>query len=334
MPAPQTAIGKLVQETILKFPASSKSAIAELLYANNPQLFNSKEHARTLVRSYTNALGGRYNSNEVAHEAGFTSTNPFGLNYSRCKDREFYNLPISSNNILWLSDIHFPNHDIKALTAALNYGKEKNINCIVLGGDILDNEPFTSHDAPPPSKDDVLDWFDMVEDFLDMLNREFPNAHKIWLEGNHDNWYMRYLIKKAPMLFGDSYYHLPQRLNLKEKNIEFFEQHIIIRAGKLHMVHGHTMVKGIISPVNPARGLFLKAKSSVIIGHVHQNSYHPERNFKGELIGCWSVGCLCTLAPSYDPHNTKHGTGFAHITTSENGNFNVQLKDIYNGDII
>jgi predicted phosphodiesterase len=333
MPRETTVIGKLVQETILKFPASSKSAIAELLHVNHPHLFNSKEHARTLVRSYTNSLGNAKVKDAVEHNSEFSAQNPFGLNYSRCKEREFVTLPISSNNILWLSDIHFPNHDIQALTAALNYGKQQNINCIVLGGDILDNEPFTSHDAPPPSKDDVLDWFDMVEEFLDMLNKEFPNAEKVWLEGNHDNWYMRYLMKKAPVLFGDSYYHLPKRLNLKDKNVEFLSQNKILKAGKLMMLHGHTVMRGMFSPVNPARGVFMKLKTSAIIGHVHQTSSHSESNLKSEIIACWSVGCLCTLAADYDPHNTKHNLGFAHILVDEKGDYEVHNKRIINGKI-
>jgi predicted phosphodiesterase len=331
--AKQTARGKLVQETILKFPNTSKHGIAELLFTNHPHLFDSKEHARYLVRNYTGS-GSKNYATQADYKGNFTPQNQYGLNYSKCKKREFVNLPTSSNNILWLSDIHFPNHDIEALTAALDYGKKMKVNCIVLGGDILDNEPFTNHDAPPPSKDDVIEWFDMVEDFLDMLNNHFPKAHKVWLEGNHDNWYVRYLMKKAPVLFGDEYYRLPQRLNLKNKNVEFLEQHKILRAGKLQLLHGHTLVKGFIAPVNPARGVFLRTKSSTLIGHVHQNSYHPERNMKGEIIGCWSVGCLCTLSPDYDPHNTKHGNGFAHITTEKNGNFNVQLKEIFNGKIL
>lgn len=332
--AKKTAAAKVVIETLQKFPNSSKNAIAEMLYINYPQLFNSKEHARTLVRSYTDSLGRVSSKNPVEHNSEYTAKNPFGLGYSKAKERVFIDLPKTSNNIIWLSDIHFPNHDIKALTAALNYATEVNANCIILGGDILDNEPFTNHDGSPPGKDDVVEWFEMAEDFLRMLHEKFPNAHKVWIEGNHDNWYMRFLMKKAPVLFGDEYYHLPQRLNMKAYNVEFLEQNKLLRIGKLLAAHGHTLIKGIFSPVNPARGLFLKTKSSTIIGHVHQNSYHPERNMKGEIIGCWSVGCLCTLAPDYDPHNTKHGHGFAHIKTEHNGNFTVTLKEIYNGKIL
>jgi predicted phosphodiesterase len=240
---------------------------------------------------------------------------------------------LSSNNILWLSDIHIPNQDNEALKLAIDYGVKNKINCIVLGGDILDNTPFTNHDAPPPSADDVVEWFEYCEIFLSHLRTKFPKAHIVWLEGNHDNWFVRYLMKKAPMLFNDPYFRLPQRLNLKKYNVDFYEQNIVVRAGKLHMLHGHTIVRGFMAPVNAARGVFMRAKSSMIIGHVHSTSNHSETNIKEEPISCWSVGCLCTLAPDYDPHNTKHNVGFAHILVEKNGDFEVLNKRIINNKI-
>jgi hypothetical protein len=198
----------------------------------------------------------------------------------------------------------------------------------------MDNTPFTAHDAPPPSPDDVRDFFEMTQTFLNWLRAKFPKAHIIWIEGNHDNWLMRWLMKKAPILFNDPYYHLPQRLDLKKYNVDFFTQEVILQMGKLNASHGHTIVKGVFAPVNAARGAFVKTKSNYIIGHVHTTSQHIESNIKGEQIGCYSVGCLCELSPSYDPHNTKHNLGFAHITVEDSGGFQVNNKMIINGKIV
>ena len=325
---------KLVIAALEKFPNSSKHSIAKYLFEKHPLHWNSLDSARYNVRELTGATGIRNAEINIKRKVEYTPSNQYGLGESKAKKRQFVNIPTNYNNIIWMSDIHFPNHDIEAITAALDYAKKVKINCIVLGGDILDNEPFTNHDAPPPSATDVVDWFTMVENFLDMLKKHFPQAKIYWLEGNHDAWYKRYLMKKAPVLFNDEYFRLPQRLGLKKRGIEFLDDNIILKAGALHLSHGHTLVRGFLAPVNPARGLFLKTKSNYIMGHVHQNSYHPERNVKGEIIGCWSVGCLCTLAPDYDHHNTKHGQGFAHITVGERGAFKVDLKEIYNGRIL
>ena len=100
------------------------------------------------------------------------------------------------------------------------------------------------------------------------------------------------------------------------------------------MTHGHLNIKGIFAPVNPARGVFLKAKTSLLIGHCHQVSEHTETTLKGKLISCWSTGCLCTLYQPYDPHNTKHSHGFAHVTVQKNGDYSVYNKRIFNGVIL
>jgi predicted phosphodiesterase len=313
-------------EYLEKFPSISKSSIAAKLYNDNAHIFSNVEDARTTLRRLTGA-------NKEFSSKKINIPHTPDLPPSIMKNREFVDLPISSNKILWLSDIHIPNQDNDALNLAIEYGVKNKINCIVLGGDLLDNTPFTNHDAPPPSANDVIDWFEYCQIFLSHLRTKFPKAHIVWIEGNHDNWYVRYLMKKAPMLFNDEYFRLPQRLDLKKYNVDFYEQHIVVRAGKLHMLHGHTIVRGFMAPVNAARGVFMRAKSSMIIGHVHSTSNHSETNIKEEPISCWSTGCLCTLAPDYDPHNTKHNLGFAHILVEENGEFEVINKRIINNKI-
>lgn len=318
---------QLAVEYLNKFPSISKSSIAAKLYNDHSHVFNSVEDARMKIRKLTGSAGTEASRTiKVAHTPD--------LPPSKMKNREFVDLPVSSSKILWLSDIHIPNQDNEALALAIEYGVKNKINCIVLGGDVLDNTPFTNHDSPPPSADDVVEWFEYCQIFLSHLRTKFPKAHIVWIEGNHDNWYVRYLMKKAPMLFNDEYFRLPQRLNLKKYNVDFYEQHIVVRAGRLHMLHGHTIVRGFMAPVNAARGVFMRAKSSMIIGHVHSTSNHSETNIKEEPISCWSTGCLCTLAPDYDPHNTKHNVGFAHILVEPNGEFEVINKRIINNKIL
>jgi len=323
----ETAKGDLVREYIEKFKGATKSAIARKLVDDYPLLFDF-ESARSLIR-YKTGASGEENLKKIKTMAKYEKPE---LPKSRGTERKFFR--VERKNILWLSDIHIPNQNNKAIELAVNYGIEKKVDCIILGGDIMDNTPFTSHDAPPPSPDDVRDFFEMTQQFLEWLRSKFPKAHIIWIEGNHCNWLMRWLMKKAPILFNDPYYHLPQRLDLKKYNIDFFNQEYILQIGKLNASHGHTIVRGVFAPVNAARGAFMKTKSNYIIGHVHTTSSHLETNIKGEQIGCWSVGCLCQLSPSYDPHNTKHNLGFARIIVGDKGEFTIENKMIINGKIM
>jgi len=313
-------------KALTEFPKMSKSAIVSYLLETYPTYFSDYENTRSIVRKVTGAQGqSRLKYKVVDHNPDIETQ--FNLAKSKGEKRKFIELPKECHNILIISDIHFPNHDVKALGKALEYGKANNINCIVINGDLLDNEPFTNHDAPPPNSSDVRDWFQMTEDFLDMLIKEFK-CPIYFVEGNHDNWYMRYLMKKAPVLFNDQYYTLSARLKLREKNIVWVSQTSVLMIGKLPVTHGHMIVKGFFSPVNPAKGVYNKIKGSMLIGHCHTTSEHSESNLQGDLNTTYSIGCLCTLAPDYDPFNCKHNLGFARVIVQENGNYRVENKRI------
>jgi predicted phosphodiesterase len=316
----------IVIRALTEFPKMSKSAIVRYLLETYPAMFDDYENTRSIVRKVTGAQGqSRLKYKVVDHNPDIETQ--FNLAKSKGEKRKFIDLPKECHNILIISDIHFPNHDVKALGKALEYGKANNINCIVINGDLLDNEPFTNHDAPPPNSSDVRDWFQMTEDFLDMLITEFK-CPIYFVEGNHDNWYMRYLMKKAPVLFNDQYYTLSARLKLREKGIVWIPQTSVLMIGKLPVTHGHMIVKGFFSPVNPAKGVYNKIKGSMLIGHCHTTSEHSESNLQGDLNTTYSIGCLCTLAPDYDPFNCKHNLGFARVIVQENGNYRVENKRI------
>jgi predicted phosphodiesterase len=317
---------ELVIRALTEFPKMSKASIVRYLIDTYPTMFDDYERTRSLIRKYTGSQG-KSNLKYKLVEHNPDHITQFNLPQSKGEKRKFIYLPKDCHNVLIISDIHFPNHDVRALGKALEYGETNKVNCIVLDGDLLDNEPFTNHDAPPPNSSDVRDWFQMAEDFLDMLISKFK-CPIYYVEGNHDAWYMRYLMKKAPVLFNDQYYTLSARLKLREKGIVWIPQTSVLMIGKLPVTHGHMIVKGFFSPVNPAKGVYNKIKGSMLIGHCHTTSEHSESNLQGDLNTTYSIGCLCTLAPDYDPFNCKHNLGFARVIVQENGNYRVENKRI------
>jgi hypothetical protein len=92
--------------------------------------------------------------------------------------------------------------------------------------------------------------------------------------------------------------------------------------------------RGFGAPVNAARGLFLKVKQSAIVGHTHRISEHSETTLSGELITCWSTGCLSELSPDYNPVSNNYSHGFAHIQTKTDGNYSVKNFRILKGKIL
>ena len=109
----------------------------------------------------------------------------------------------------------------------------------------------------------------------------------------------------------------------------------MIKIGKLTVLHGHESAESVFSPVNAARGMFIRAKTSVIFGHNHQISHHSESNLHGEQVGVWSMGCLCELTPEYRPYGyTKWNHGFAFVVVEKDNSFQVSNFKIVNGKIL
>mgnify|MGYP006266567451 CR=1 FL=1 len=339
LPTDMTSIGQLIYSYFNKFPGLAHSAIAKKIVADHPTLFPNLEACRTMVRYYA-GKAGKKNAKQVQLDPEMKKKttqdkeviNRWNLPKSKAKGKQVYQIPSQYDRVLWISDIHIPNHDIQALTTALEFGIENKANCIVIGGDLLDNAPFTRFKVPPAAKF-AREIFDQTIEFLQALRRNFKNAHIIYMQGNHDRWYEDWLMTHCPQVFDDPYYQVEARLQLEKFNIKFVRENIIVKAGKLPMLHGHTVVRGVFAPVNSARGAYLKTGHSIIIGHTHQVSEHSAKDLLGRKIKVWSTGCLCTLQPDYDPHNIRHSHGFAFIETEANGTYTVSNMEIIDGKI-
>ena len=98
-------------------------------------------------------------------------------------------------------------------------------------------------------------------------------------------------------------------------------------AGKLPVLHGHE-IRNIQRTVNPARGLFLRAKSWAACSHCHTTSEHTTRDINGQVITTWSFGCLCDLQPEYNPFGNDWNWGFALVNVNDDGGFEVENKRI------
>lgn len=334
-----TPLGKVVKDYLIKFKGLGHKTIAKKLFHDHPILFKSLETAYLRVRYYGGKQGKTNrskltNASEQVKNAKQDQAilNKFSIPKSKAKGKKIYQIPSQFNKVLWISDIHFPNHDVQALTLALNYGLDNGANCVIIGGDLLDNAPFTRFQVPPSAKF-ARQIFDDTVAFLESLRKNFPNAHILYMQGNHDRWYEDWLMTKCAEVFDDPYYQLETRLKLDEFGITYLKENVIVKAGKLPMLHGHTIVRGVFAPVNSARGAYVKSNHNLLIGHTHQVSMHSAKDLMGRPTKTWSTGCLCTLNPDYDPHNIRHTHGFAFITTDKNGSFTVENKEILDGKI-
>lgn len=318
---------EIVLEYLEKYKNASTSSIARLLVNDYPLDFKTFETARTFVRKYRGELKGK-NPKYVditehlrteQTKKQFMKRN-FELPESDYQEIEPFIIPNGQNNILVLSDIHLPYQDNKALELAINYGLENNINAVYLNGDTLD-----MYQASRFIKDrrlrDLAGELEIGREFLKMLQNTFncPIYYKI---GNHEARWENYLRLQAPELLGIDDFKLETLLRFREFGVNLIDDKQLVYAGKLALLHGHEFGHSVFSPVNPARGLYMRAKESSLIGHHHQTSEHTEKSLSGDVVTTWSVGCLCGIKPDYMPYN-KWNHGFAHVRVNKDKSYEV-----------
>jgi len=310
--------------------------LARIMYNENKLLFKDVEAARNIIRYIEGKSGGASKIKSITESKYFKTEarpyNPYNLPETHQKKREAFRLPKACNNILLISDLHIPYHDIQAVTIALDYGKKQKVNTIFINGDLIDNAQVSRFEKDL-HKRSVKDEFDATKAFLVSLRKAFPKAEIYWLKGNHCVRWEKFLEQKVREIWDDPYFHLEERLRLNEQRIHLLDDTVLVKAGKLSITHGHHIFKGVFVPVSPARGAFLRAKQSVIVGHLHRASHHPEIDLDGKIISCWSTACLCELRPNYSPLVSNSQHGFAHITVENNGDYTVKNYQIINGKL-
>lgn len=309
--------------------------LAKIMYDENESLFKNIEDARYWVRYVEGKTGDKHRDGVKQTKYFMEETrtlSPYKLPEPDTQDLKPYVLPLSWDDFIFASDFHVPNHRTEPIKAMLDYAIENNIKKLLLGGDLLDNTPFTRWLHEPIAITDVPRWFDMARDLLIQFKTVFDEI--IWIEGNHDFWFKRWLMEKAEILFGDPYFHLESRLRLNELGIKYIDQRHLIKAGKLNIHHGHITLRGGGSYANAARMVYMKTKSSMMVGHVHVESSHTEPDIDDKIQTTFSVGCMCTLRPDYQPFGGKACHGFARVRVKQNKDFNVNNFRIYKGQII
>ena len=256
--------------------------------------------------------------------------NPYNLPYSDEDTYKPYTLPKKCKRVLLLPDVHVPYHNVEALTAAINYGVENKADTILINGDFLDCYSISSFEKDPRRRG-FAEELRMGRSILATLREVFPNAHFIYQLGNHEDRYERFMKSKAPELLGIDEFEINNLLWAEKYNMDVVRDKRYIEAGKLTIMHGHE-ISGASSS-SPARALYNKTKTPTICGHHHQSGEHTERNVRGKVVTCWTMGCLSELTPAYRPIN-KYNHGFAFVKFKRGGVYEVENKRIVDGKIV
>lgn len=227
----------------------------------------------------------------------------------------------SDIEVLVLSDAHIPYHSAMALGTSVKYGKKRKPDVILLNGDWVDNYSISRHQKNP-AKRDFKQETTAAKDGLSWIRGQFPKARIVLKAGNHEERWQHWLWNNAPEICDFERMSLAQWIDADKYGVEVVTDQRPILAGKLPIMHGHEIGKGISAPVNAARGLFMRTMSTMLIGHGHRTSQHVEPDWWHIDTSCWSSGCLCDLNPQYAVVN-KWNFGFVYVSVDHFREFHV-----------
>ena len=220
-----------------------------------------------------------------------------------------------------ISDVHNPYHSVKAVENTVSKLRDSGIDHLLLNGDIFDCYPHSFHERRPSKRNFQAEKKHNIA-FLEYIRKQFADIPITFKLGNHEERWYRWLWEHAPEIGEEPELSFEQWYRCDDLGIEVVEDQRIIMAGKLAIAHGHELGKGMTSPVNPARGAFLRTLHTILVGHHHRTSGHCEPNMWHDETFIWSTGCLCDLTPEYARIN-KWNWGFAVVNIEARGEFEV-----------
>ena len=278
----------------------------------NPKLYEATENR-------TPDLSGDFNFTKIDIPSSWAISKPqYPLN-------GFKNLGI-------ISDLHIPYHDHNAIAAALTELKKRDIDALLINGDLMDFKSICHHlSRERIGFATIAEELVVGRKFLTELRKFFPSIPIFLKEGNHEVW-LTLAINKRPQLASLDGQNLESQLKLKDYDINFIPEWQVIRYGKLSIIHGHEVR---LTGVTPARSLWLKTYDNCLAGHVHRQHSYSVKSIDRDVYGCWTTGCLADLYPAYAGANPQAEHGCARVQMlDDDGMFHVELIRIYNGRVI
>jgi predicted phosphodiesterase len=320
----RTVGGQLAKDYVDKFKNTPSRQLARVLREEYPEVFVSFDSAYNKVRYYRGAKGvtrsnigkeERVGSKLYAKDGEPTTPDKDArVPKSYAENWTHFHLPSEQRRWLVIADWHVPFHDETAVLKIAQHARAQGCKGVLINGDFMDAYQLSKFERNPTERA----FRDEVEDGKKMLGfiNEFlePDVF-IWKLGNHEERYYRYLFDRAPELYGIEELEWENIFALDDHGVQLVgEQRPVVVDESLYVIHGHEFSKNMLSPVNPARGVFLRGHACAVVAHSHIPSNHSEPDFGGQVTSCWSIGCGCNLHPKYRRMNRwMHGHGILNV---------------------
>jgi predicted phosphodiesterase len=276
----KTSNAQLARDYIQRFPRHGTRTLAKLMAKEHPARW-TVESARDCVKKCSTKSGA--SNRYIQAQRTPTVAPPPAVPQSKAKAWTPVQLCDKAERVFVMSDIHVPYHDDLALACALNEAKAYKPTIIFINGDLCDFYAISRWETDPDIRNFKVEVL-AIRQFLAALRKKFPKARIVLKLGNHEERFWTYIWRRCLELFGIDSISFPALIHADKYGVEVIGEKRIVLLGKLATLHGHELPKGLATPVNPARGAFLRALDSLMVGHLHRTSEHTETTLGGKII--------------------------------------------------
>lgn len=210
----------------------------------------------------------------------------------------------------------------------LEVASSVSIDEIVLLGDYADFYSVSRHVKSPAVKTALEDEVKSVNEGLDQLDKLWPDARKVYLEGNHEFRLESFLTTQAPALFGvtecKTLFHIDRRPNWYYQRFDRRQAYRIL-GSSLFARHRPLAT-------NPKTGL-QRAMVSYCYGDIHkiEEARAVGLDYRSHVAFCpgW-LGDETKLVFDYMQSPPQWDLGFAFVSVDSSKNFHHQIVSIKN----
>lgn len=215
-----------------------------------------------------------------------------------------------SRPVVVVSDVHLPFHDRELIARQAELARAVNAGLFVINGDLFDFYQLSRFEKDPDLSP-VAKELEAGRKYGELLRRTLPaDCEVVWVEGNHDERFAKYLRANAGELRGVAAVQLPALLGYDRLGVRVVGGKRGLCYRGVQILHGHELSHGSGTPRCPAKTALNKAFADILIGHHHVTDQYHENTRSGGLIRAWTTGCSCQLHPEYARVN-RWNHGFA-----------------------
>lgn len=231
--------------------------------------------------------------------------------------------------VLVFSDIQYPLHDPRSLGAVESFIPDFDPSLVIYIGDGLQMDCVSHWLAdkrrPMEGQRVLKDYAGFSTNVLDKHESLAPNAKRVYLLGNHEDWARQY-VDLHPEVEGLLEVEVGLRLRERRYTVVPFGETIAV--GHLNFVHG------MYTNEHHTKAMVQAFRRNIRYGHTHDIQYYTSvspMDVQDRISGA-SIGCLCNVNPTYlknRPNRWQHGFMYAYVRPD--GTFTDHIVPIIDG---